>query len=74
MAPIITPAAAEKTIMIARDASNFQYSTDSKTGIAFCTDKSVTIAIIISTISKVIILTSFWFLVGTGTFVAPVSN
>jgi len=45
--------------MIARDASNFQKRNEIATGIAFCTEKTVTTTMMANTIIKVIIFFSF---------------
>jgi hypothetical protein len=50
-----TPAKTERNKTIARDASNFQKRNEITTGIAFCTEKTVTTAMMINTIINVII-------------------
>lgn len=50
-----TPVKTERNITIARDASDFQKRNEIATGIAFCTEKTVTNVMIINTIINVII-------------------
>lgn len=55
MTPITTPAKTERNKTIARDALKFQKRNEIATGIAFCTEKAVTTAMMINTIIRVII-------------------
>jgi hypothetical protein len=59
LTPITTPAKTQRNKMIARDASNFQARNEIVTGIAFCTVKTVTNAMMINTIITVIIFSLF---------------
>jgi hypothetical protein len=59
LTPITTPAKTERNKTIARDASNFQTRNEITTGIAFCTEKTVTTAMMINTIITVIIFYLF---------------
>jgi hypothetical protein len=61
LTPITTPAKTQRNKTIARDASNFQKRNEITTGIAFCTEKTVTNAMMINTIINVIILPPLLF-------------
>jgi hypothetical protein len=56
LTPITTPAKPVRNKTIARDASNFHEKKEITTGIAFCTEKIVTTAMMITMIINVIIL------------------
>jgi len=62
MTPIAIPDKTERNMTIARDASNFQKKNEMATGIAFCTEKTVTNVMMINTIINVIIFSPLLFL------------
>jgi hypothetical protein len=61
LTPITTPAKPVRNKTIARDASNFHEKKEITTGIAFCTEKIVTTAMMITMIINVIILPNLFF-------------
>jgi hypothetical protein len=63
--PITTPAKPVRNKTIARDASNFHKKKEITTGIAFCTEKMVTTAMMITKIINVIILPPVLFFTST---------
>ncbi|MFZ5907964.1 MAG: hypothetical protein ACOYVJ_11280 [Nitrospirota bacterium] len=65
LTPIIAPAKPVRNKTIAREASNFHKKKEITTGIAFCTEKIVTTAMIITMIINVIILPPVLFFTST---------
>jgi hypothetical protein len=65
LTPITAPAKPVRNKTIARDASNFHKKKEITTGIAFCTEKTVTTAMMITMIINMIILPPLLFFTST---------
>jgi hypothetical protein len=65
LTPITAPAKPVRNKTIARDASNFHKKKEITTGIAFCTEKTVTSAMMITMIINVVILAPLLFFTST---------